>query len=104
MKFLNGGWLVKDGYDVKYAANVYTANIEEGKLTLFCPFGVPIHNAGQTLDGGIMTIEVTSPRPDIITTRLVNFEEDRSHDPEFNLNISNPEVSIEDGEDAWVFT
>lgn len=104
MKFLNGGWLVKDGYDVKYAANVYTANIEDGKLTLFCPFGVPIHNAGQTLDGGIMTIEVTSPRPDIITTRLVNFEEDRSHDPEFNLNISNPEVSIEDGEDAWVFT
>lgn len=104
MKFLNGGWLVKDGYSVQYAANVYTANIEEGKLTLFCPFGVPIHHAGQTLDGGIMTIEVTSPRPDIITTRLVNFEEDRSDKPEFNLNISNPELSIEDGEDAWVFT
>ena len=73
MKFLNGGWLVKDGYTVKYAANIYTANIEPGKLTLFCPFGSPIYNPGMTLDGGILTIAVTSPREDIITTRLINF-------------------------------
>lgn len=31
MKFLNGGWLVKDGFSVKYAANIYTANIEPKK-------------------------------------------------------------------------
>lgn len=62
MKFLNGGWLIKDGHSVKYAANVYTAKIENNKLTVFCPFGAPVHNAGQTLDGGLLTIEVTSPR------------------------------------------
>ena len=25
MKFLNGGWLIKDGFSVKYAANIYEA-------------------------------------------------------------------------------
>ena len=104
MKFLNGGWLVKDGYTVKYAANIYTANIEPGKLTLFCPFGSPIYNPGMTLDGGILTIAVTSPREDIITTRLINFRTDREHCPQFHLNETAPHVEIDETDGAWTFT
>ena len=104
MKFLNGGWLVKDGYTVKYAANIYTADIEPGKLTLFCPFGSPIYNPGMTLDGGILTIAVTSPREDIITTRLINFRTDREHCPQFHLNETAPHVEIDETDDAWTFT
>lgn len=104
MKFLNGGWLIRDGYDVKYAANIYTANVEPKKLTLFCPFGVPIHHPGQTLGGGILTIEVTSPRPDIITTRLINLRKDRSNCPKFQLNETDPDVTIEENDEAWEFT
>ena len=104
MKFLNGGWLVKDGFDVKYAANVYAANVEPKKITLFCPFGVPIHHPGQTLDGGILTIEVTSPREDIITTRLINFKKDRSRCPKFALNESDPNVEITETDEQWTFT
>ncbi len=104
MKFLNGGWLVKDGFDVKYAANIYTANIEPRKLTLFCPFGSPIYNPGMTLDGGILTIEVTSPREDVITTKLVNFKKDRSNCPKFGLNETDPDVEISETDDKWTFT
>lgn len=104
MKFLNGGWLVKDGFSVKYAANIYTANIESKKLTLFCPFGSPIYNAGMTLDGGILTIEVTSPREDVITTKLINFKKDRSNCPKFGLNETDPDVEIDETDDKWTFT
>ncbi|KFI64236.1 alpha-xylosidase [Bifidobacterium cuniculi] len=104
MKFLNGGWLIRDGCSVKYAANIYTADIEADRLTLFCPFGSPIYNPGMTLDGGILTIEVTSPREDVITTRLVNFREDRSHCPKFHLNETAPKVEIAETDDAWTFT
>lgn len=104
MKFLNGGWLVKDGFDVKYAANVYTANVEPKKLTLFCPFGSPIYNPGMTLDGGILTIEVTSPREDVITTKLINFKKDRSNCPKFGLNETDPDVEISETDDKWTFT
>ena len=103
MKFLNGGWLVKDGFSVKYAANIYTANIEPKKLTLFCPFGSPIYNAGMTLDGGILTIEVTSPREDVITTKLINFKKDRSNCPKFGLNETDPDVEIDETDDKWTF-
>lgn len=104
MKFLNGGWPVKDGFSVKYAANIYTANIEPKKLTLFCPFGSPIYNAGMTLDGGILTIEVTSPREDVITTKLINFKKDRSNCPKFGLNETDPDVEIDETDDKWTFT
>ncbi|PLS27566.1 alpha-glucosidase [Bifidobacterium anseris] len=104
MKFLNGGWLIKDGFDVKYAANIYTADTEADKLTLYCPFGSPIYNPGMTLDGGILTIEVTSPRENIITTRLINFREDRSHKPTFALNEDHPHVTIDETDEAWTFT
>ena len=104
MKVLNGGWLVKDGFSVKYAANIYTANIEPKKLTLFCPFGSPIYNAGMTLDGGILTIEVTSPREDVITTKLINFKKDRSNCPKFGLNETDPDVEIDETDDKWTFT
>ena len=104
MKFLNGGWLVKDGFSVKYAANIYTANIEPKKLTLFCPFGSPIYNAGMTLDGGILTIEVTSPREDVITTKLINLKKDRSNCPKFGLNETDPDVEIDETDDKWTFT
>lgn len=104
MKFLNGGWLVKDGFSVKYAANIYTANIEPKKLTLFCPFGSPIYNAGMTLDGGILTIEVTSLREDVITTKLINFKKDRSNCPKFGLNETDPDVEIDETDDKWTFT
>lgn len=104
MKFLNGGWLVKDGFSVKYAANIYTANIEPKKLTLFCPFGSPIYNAGMTLDGGILTIEVTSPREDVITTKLINFKKDCSNCPKFGLNETDPDVEIDETDDKWTFT
>ena len=99
MKFLNGGWLVKDGFSV-----IYTANIEPKKLTLFCPFGSPIYNAGMTLDGGILTIEVTSPREDVITTKLINFKKDRSNCPKFGLNETDPDVEIDETDDKWTFT
>lgn len=104
MKFLDGMWMVKKGFDVRYAANVYQAKIEPRKLTLYCPYGWPIHEAGQTVDGGIMTIEITSPRPDIITTRLVNYRTDRSHCPAFRLNTTDPDVAIDEDDQGWTFT
>lgn len=103
MKYFNGGWLIRKGYAAKFAANIYTAKIEEQKLTLYAPFTV-IRNPGMTLDGGLLTIEITSPRPDIITVRLVNFKKSTEHDPKFELAETDPPVSITEDEEGYTFT
>lgn len=104
MKFLDGGWMIRKGFEVKYAANVYTANKSADTLTLFCPFGVPIHHPGQTLDGGILTIEVSAPRENIITTKLINFREDTSNHPRFTLNTQAGVMKLEETDEAWIVT
>lgn len=104
MKFLNGGWMVKDGFDVRYAANVYEADVSDGSLTLYSPFGSPIHHPGQTLDGGLLTIEVSSPRPDVITTRLINHRGGPDRRPAFILDECDAQVDISEDDEAWVFT
>ena len=104
MKFLNGAWLVKQGYEVNYVSSVYSADIESDKLTLYCPLDQPIHSLGDTLNKGLLTIEVTSPHADVITTRLINYKRDRSHQPSFELNPSNTAVTIEETADDWRFT
>lgn len=111
MKFLNGEWLTRDGYSVKYAANIYTsrrpanpasATGRKPVLTLFAPFGSPIYNAGMTLDGGILTIEISSPRPNVIETRLINFRRDRSHDPSFDLSCQPGfQAQVEEDDKEW---
>lgn len=105
MKYLNGGWLVRDGFSVKYAANIYTAKIDRDDrvLTLYAPFQI-IRNPGMTLDGGLLTIEVSSPRPNIITTKLVNFRKSHEHDPKFELSTTDPQVGIEETDTEYVFT
>lgn len=96
MKYLNGGWLIRDGYTVDYAVNVYDATTDGKTLTLYAPFRA-IKNMGDTLDGGLMTIEVTSPRPDIITTKLYHFKGQRTKEPHFGLNTETvtPKIVIE---------
>ena len=65
MKYSNGGWLFKEGYQVDFPAHVYTTRSTEDTLILYAPFRYTSHK-GMSLDGGMMTIEVTSPRPNII--------------------------------------
>ncbi|GEL13939.1 alpha-xylosidase YicI [Lapidilactobacillus concavus DSM 17758] len=97
MKFLNGGWLVKDGYDVKYAQHIYDVQVKGNKLILYAPFNY-IDNMGATLDGGLMTIEVTSPRPDVITTQLYHYHGEQEKRPTFELNTQavTPEIEVND--------
>lgn len=71
MKFLNGGWLVKDGYEVKYATHLYDYRVEPNRLTVYMPYSYVAHK-GATLDGGLMTMEIFTPREEIIGVKIYN--------------------------------
>lgn len=51
MKYSNGGWLFKDGYEVSFAAHIYTTRSTEDTLILYAPFKYTSHK-GMSLDGG----------------------------------------------------
>lgn len=102
MKYLNGNWLVKDGFKIDYGQSIYDSKIEDGRLILWVPFKV-ITNPGMTLDDGMLTVEVSSPRENIINTKIINYRGSFDHGPNFRLNIdSNFKAKICENIDEFV--
>lgn len=98
MKYLNGNWLVRDGFSIDYGKSIYDSKIEDNKLTLWVPFYV-IKNPGMTLDDGMLTLEISSPRENIIRTKIINYRGTVDHGPHFDLNMDRnfkPEITEDD--------
>lgn len=103
MKYLNGGWLIKEGFEVDYPAHVYASKKEKDKLTLYAPFRY-IGDKGATLDGGMMTVELTSPHKDVIGVKLYHHKGAVNRGPDFEINEQPSTVSIKDNEKQAEFT
>lgn len=103
MKYLNGGWLTKSGYEVKFGSQLYDAKIYDDKIELFLPYK-KVENMGDTLNSGILTVEITSPMPDIITARVYNFTSRKDNVPKFKLNKQDSNIEIIDQENEYIFS
>ena len=103
MKYLNGNWLVKKGFSIDYGQCIYDSRIEDNKLTLWVPFK-QIIDPGMTLDDGMITLEISSPRENIINTKSINYRGSVDHGPNFKLNQDeNISPEIKETVDKFIF-
>lgn len=102
MKYSNGGWMIRDGFTVDYAAHVYDIKKEANKLTLYAPFNYTGHK-GHTLDGGMLTIELTAPQKDVIGVKMYHFKGSARNEPTFELTKEETEVAILETDDLYIF-
>lgn len=103
MKYLNGNWLVKDGFSIDYGQCIYDSRIEDNKLTLWVPFK-EITDPGMTLDDGMITLEISSPRENIINTKIINYRGSVDHGPNFKLSQNqNISPEIKETVDKFIF-
>lgn len=58
MKFKKGMWLPQEGFNLNYPSTVYEYKLIDNKLVIYCPF-VEVHHRGNTLDGGVLTGEIS---------------------------------------------
>ncbi len=86
MKFHNGCWLLKEGYGEFSPQEVYEIRKTEDALRLCAPTR-KIVKKGDTLDGANLTIQVTTPLPEVIRVQVVHHKGRRRRGPEFELNL-----------------
>ena len=103
MKYSNGGWLMKDGYQVDFPAHIYTTRSTEDTLILYAPFRFTGHK-GMSLDGGMMTIELTAPRPGIVGVKVYHHKGARHLGPDFELHKDLVKPDITETEENYIFT
>ena len=113
MKFSNGCWLQKEGCSWFAPAEAYFTKIEEKKVTICAPTA-HIVTRGDTLGGINLTLEITSPAPEILRVRTYHYKGEVVNTPSFELELkeelpldvtdSEEEISIKSGELTLVIT
>ena len=87
MKFSNGCWLKKDGCGCHAPQEVYFTKAEDRKVTICAPT-VHITNRGDTLGCINLTLEITSPAPEILRVRTYHHKGSVGDSPSFDLELT----------------
>ena len=73
MKFTNGFWLMKDGILPQYAIEYSDHCLNGTELTVYAS-SKHISNRGDTLNSGLLTVQISSPRNDVIKVSITHFD------------------------------
>ena len=99
MKFFDGNWLVKEGVTPHFAAEAYDAVVDGDRVALYCP-DRPIGDRADTVDGGLLTIRLSSPFEDVLRVRISHFEGGPERGPRFALGAEGSAARISSREGA----
>ncbi|MDE7009406.1 MAG: alpha-xylosidase, partial [Lachnospiraceae bacterium] len=104
MKFSNGCWLQKESCSCFSPQEVYFTTIEETKVTILAPT-IHITQRGDTLGCINLTLEITSPAPDIIRVRTWHHKGAIVNTPSFDLELTGElPLQVEDSDEKIVIT
>lgn len=83
MKFTDGFWLTKEGFDIQHPRNVRDVVINENTVTLYAPCK-DIQHRGDTLNLPSLTIQLSSPMKNVIKVKAWHHKGTRTKTPEFD--------------------
>lgn len=102
MKFTDGNWLIKEGYNIYNPATVRDYGIEGPVLNLYAPYQ-QINHRGDTLQGPLFTIRLSSPMAEVIRVQFYHFKGQIKNKPSFEINHQKSEVSIENRDKKLIY-
>ena len=84
MKFTDGQWLLRPGVTAHYATEVRSITSEDGQLVIEAPVRA-IRDRGDTLQGPLLTVTLSSPMRDVIRVRIEHFAGGLSRGPQIPI-------------------
>ncbi|HLP24781.1 MAG TPA: alpha-xylosidase, partial [Acidobacteriota bacterium] len=93
MKFSDGAWLMQPGVQAHYPAEAHTVARDGDSLVIHAPVR-PIRHRGDTLQGPLLTIRLSSPMENVIRVRIEHFSGGHQRGPFLPLIETNPAVKI----------
>lgn len=93
MKFNNGCWLQKEGYQCFAPAEAYFVKTTEDEVTICAPTG-RVYNKGCTLGGINLTVHITSPQKDVLRVQTCHHIGTAVQEPAFELNLKREPLKV----------
>ncbi|MDR0497457.1 MAG: alpha-xylosidase, partial [Treponema sp.] len=106
MKFRDGYWQLKTGFNHIAYSELWDAEIREKELHLFTTVK-KINHRGDTLNTPLLTTVISTPLPDIVHVRTFRHKGLKQNPPYFNLFLDSSDgdnVKIEEKGGVWTFT
>ena len=99
MIFGNGCWLQKEGYECFAPKEAYFIKKTENMVVICAPTS-KINHRGDTLGGINLTVEITSPMPEVIRVRTSHHLGVLKKEPEFELDCTeNQPLNVEEDQE-----
>jgi len=102
MKFSNGCWMNREGYTLQFPTEVYSYEQTDYQLTLYAPF-VKVRHRGNTLDGGMMTIELSSPLEEVIRVKMTHHLGGAEAGPHHELKVQKVPIQVQQTAEHLLF-
>ncbi|WP_336204502.1 alpha-xylosidase [Nonomuraea sp. LPB2021202275-12-8] len=93
MKFKDGYWRMRPGTRGEYADAAFDVTAAAGTLRILAPTR-PITRRGNTIDGPVLRVDVSSPMADVIRVRAVHFAGSVPAAPAFEIHDEHPAVEV----------
>ena len=103
MKFTNGYWLIRPNFQMQYATQAVRVEKRPDALHVLSACR-PIHQRGDTLDGGTLDVTFTAPRENIIRVTVTHFAGKRDNAPHFETYEEPVNAVIEENDETVSFT
>lgn len=99
MKFHNGCWMLKEGYECFSPQQAYEVTKKENQIVICAPTS-RIQHKGDTLGGINLTIIISAPMPEVIRVQTYHHKGIKKREPEFELNLTGKsQLSLQEEED-----
>jgi len=84
MKFTDGYWSLREGITARHPVQAAEVEVSRDTLAVYAPTK-PIAHRGDTLNGKMLTLEFSSPMPDVIRVRITHHCGQKPKSPDFKL-------------------
>jgi len=103
VKFTDGNWLVREGFDIVGASFVHEVEIDEknGAMTAHVA-PRPVADRAAMLDTPLLSVRFSSPLPGVIRVRITHHAGIVDRGPHFEIDDRRPPVRITDGPEEAV--
>ena len=104
MKFSDGYWQMRKGFEPHYASQVHEVEIESDAIRVHAPTK-KINSRGDTLGVPVITVRFSSPMENVIRVQISHHKGNATQYPEFVLQDADPVIpSVIDNEDAVILS
>ena len=104
MKFSDGYWQMRKGFEPHYASQVHEVEIESDAIRVHAPTK-KINSRGDTLGVPVITVRFSSPMENVIRVQISHHKENTTQYPQFVLQDADPVIpAIIDNEHAVIMS